>query len=228
MAIDARGARRGGVLVDTEEPPANRHAGEDLHPTGGPPPRRPVGGLCFSRGWLSAPASRCRRSASFSPPRLSACSSLARPAPAPVGLGWLGSLPLAALVVGGRHGRRRSPGPSRTLPYWTGRTPRTSPRCTRTTASSMRTLRRRPAPRSWGRSPCCRRRGCPSRSGVRRRSCSGRSTSVGYVPVAMVPIYLTGDLEPVLSFQVALVSSMAILGLIVRVRPPAIRVPTSR
>jgi hypothetical protein len=48
---------------------------------------------------------------------------------------------------------------------------------------------------------------------------------VGYVPAVMVPIYLKGDLDPILAFEVALVSSMAILGLIARVRAPAIRVP---
>ena len=48
---------------------------------------------------------------------------------------------------------------------------------------------------------------------------------VGYVPTAMVPVYLTGDLNRVVSFQVGLLSSMAILGLILRVRPPAIRLP---
>ena len=48
---------------------------------------------------------------------------------------------------------------------------------------------------------------------------------VGYVPTAMVPVYLTGDLNRVLSFQVGLLSSMAILGLMLRVRAPAIRLP---
>jgi hypothetical protein len=47
---------------------------------------------------------------------------------------------------------------------------------------------------------------------------------VGYVPTALVPLYLTGDLGAVLPFDVGLVSSMAILALILRLRPPAIRV----
>src|SRR6266540_2401499 len=34
---------------------------------------------------------------------------------------------------------------------------------------------------------------------------------VGYVPTAMVPLYLTGDLDAVLPFEAGLVSSMAIL-----------------
>src|SRR5919202_1288329 len=37
---------------------------------------------------------------------------------------------------------------------------------------------------------------------------------VGYVPTAMVPIYLTGSLHRVLPFEIALVSSMAVLGLL--------------
>jgi hypothetical protein len=48
---------------------------------------------------------------------------------------------------------------------------------------------------------------------------------VGYVPTAIVPLYLEGDLDTVLPFEVALVSSMAILALILRVHPPAIRLP---
>jgi O-antigen polymerase len=49
--------------------------------------------------------------------------------------------------------------------------------------------------------------------------------AVGYVPTAMVPVYLTGDLDRVLAFQIGLISSMVILGLMVRVRPPPLRVP---
>jgi hypothetical protein len=48
---------------------------------------------------------------------------------------------------------------------------------------------------------------------------------VGYVPTAMVPIYLTGSLDTVLPLEVALVSSMALLGVLVRLRPPAIQLP---
>jgi len=48
---------------------------------------------------------------------------------------------------------------------------------------------------------------------------------VGYVPTAMVPIYLTGSLEAVLPWELALVSAMAVLGAIVRLRPPLIEVP---
>jgi hypothetical protein len=48
---------------------------------------------------------------------------------------------------------------------------------------------------------------------------------VGYVPTAMVPVYLEGKLGVVLPFALALIGSMAILSLIVRVRPPSIRAP---
>jgi hypothetical protein len=48
---------------------------------------------------------------------------------------------------------------------------------------------------------------------------------VGYVPTAMVPIYLTGSLHTVLPFEISLVTSMAVLGLLLRLRPPAIRLP---
>jgi hypothetical protein len=48
---------------------------------------------------------------------------------------------------------------------------------------------------------------------------------VGYVPAVMVPIYLEGHLEPILGFEVALVSSMAILGLTAGVRSPRIALP---
>jgi hypothetical protein len=48
---------------------------------------------------------------------------------------------------------------------------------------------------------------------------------VGYVPTAMVPIYLTGSLEAVLPWELALISAMAVLGAIVRLRPPLIQVP---
>jgi hypothetical protein len=48
---------------------------------------------------------------------------------------------------------------------------------------------------------------------------------VGYVPTAMVPIYLTGSLEAVLPWELALISAMAVLGAIVRLRPPIIQVP---
>jgi hypothetical protein len=48
---------------------------------------------------------------------------------------------------------------------------------------------------------------------------------VGYVPTAIVPLYLERDLGTVLPFEVGLVSSMVILGLIVRVRTPGIRLP---
>jgi hypothetical protein len=48
---------------------------------------------------------------------------------------------------------------------------------------------------------------------------------VGYVPTTMVPLYLEGDLDRVMAFEVGLVSSMAILALMVRVKPPAIRLP---
>ena len=48
---------------------------------------------------------------------------------------------------------------------------------------------------------------------------------VGYVPTAMVPIYLTGSLHTVLPFEISLVTSMAVLGLLLHLRPPAIRLP---
>jgi hypothetical protein len=48
---------------------------------------------------------------------------------------------------------------------------------------------------------------------------------VGYVPAVMVPVYLNGSLDPILGFEVTLLSSMAILGLIVRLRLPTIRTP---
>jgi hypothetical protein len=48
---------------------------------------------------------------------------------------------------------------------------------------------------------------------------------LGYVPATIVPLFLEGDLNTVLPFEAALVSSMAILVLIVRVRPPLVRVP---
>src|SRR5262249_10660570 len=48
---------------------------------------------------------------------------------------------------------------------------------------------------------------------------------VGYVPTTMVPLYMTGSLHQVLPLEVGLVTSMAILGLMVRVRPPSIRLP---
>jgi hypothetical protein len=48
---------------------------------------------------------------------------------------------------------------------------------------------------------------------------------VGYVPAVMVPIYLEGRLEPILPFEAALVSSMAILCLMVRLRLPTIPIP---
>ena len=48
---------------------------------------------------------------------------------------------------------------------------------------------------------------------------------VGYVPTAMVPIYLTGSLHSILPFEISLVSSMAVLGVLLRLRPPEIRVP---
>ena len=47
----------------------------------------------------------------------------------------------------------------------------------------------------------------------------------GYVPAATVPIFLEGDLGRVLPFLLALIGSMAILGAIVRVRPPPLRAP---
>jgi hypothetical protein len=46
---------------------------------------------------------------------------------------------------------------------------------------------------------------------------------VGYVPTVMVPIYLTGSLDRALPFEISLVSSMAILGLLLRLRPPSIQ-----
>jgi hypothetical protein len=48
---------------------------------------------------------------------------------------------------------------------------------------------------------------------------------VGYVPTAMVPLYLEGRLGAVLPFDLALVGSMALLSLIVRLRPPAVPAP---
>jgi hypothetical protein len=47
----------------------------------------------------------------------------------------------------------------------------------------------------------------------------------GYVPVSVVPLYLEGDLATVLPFNLALVGSMAILSLIVRLPPVPISVP---
>jgi O-antigen polymerase len=48
---------------------------------------------------------------------------------------------------------------------------------------------------------------------------------LGYVPAVIVPLRLEGDLKAVLPFEAALVRSMALLILIVRVRPPLVRVP---
>src|SRR5919109_879728 len=48
---------------------------------------------------------------------------------------------------------------------------------------------------------------------------------VGYVPTAIVPIYLTGSLEAVLPWELALVSAMTVLGAVVRLRPPVIHTP---
>jgi hypothetical protein len=48
---------------------------------------------------------------------------------------------------------------------------------------------------------------------------------VGYVPVIVVPLYLEGDLATVLPFDLALVGSMAIFALIVRLPPVPISVP---
>jgi hypothetical protein len=48
---------------------------------------------------------------------------------------------------------------------------------------------------------------------------------VGYVPTAMVPIFLTGSLEAVLPWELALISGMSVLGAIVRLRPPQIQLP---
>lgn len=48
---------------------------------------------------------------------------------------------------------------------------------------------------------------------------------LGYVPAAIVPLLLKGDLAAVAPFEAALVSSLAILVLILRVRPPTVRVP---
>jgi hypothetical protein len=47
----------------------------------------------------------------------------------------------------------------------------------------------------------------------------------GYVPVIVVPLYLEGDLATVLPYDLALVGSMAILSLIVRLPPVAINAP---
>jgi len=47
----------------------------------------------------------------------------------------------------------------------------------------------------------------------------------GYVPAIIVSLYLEGNLEAVLPFDVALVASMAIIALITRLRPPRITVP---
>jgi hypothetical protein len=47
----------------------------------------------------------------------------------------------------------------------------------------------------------------------------------GYVPVIVVPLYLEGDLATVLPFDLALVASMAILALMVRLPPVSISVP---
>jgi hypothetical protein len=48
---------------------------------------------------------------------------------------------------------------------------------------------------------------------------------LGYVPAVIVPLRLEGDLRAVLPFEGALVGSMALLILIVRVRPPLVRTP---
>jgi hypothetical protein len=48
---------------------------------------------------------------------------------------------------------------------------------------------------------------------------------VGYVPVAVVPFYMEGDLSTVLPFDLALVGSMAIVALAVRLPPPRITLP---
>lgn len=48
---------------------------------------------------------------------------------------------------------------------------------------------------------------------------------VGYVPATVVPLYIEGDLATVLPFELAMVGSMAILALIVRLPPVPISVP---
>jgi hypothetical protein len=48
---------------------------------------------------------------------------------------------------------------------------------------------------------------------------------IGYVPVTVVPLMLTGDLEAVLPFALALLTAIALASLILRLPPAAIRFP---
>jgi hypothetical protein len=48
---------------------------------------------------------------------------------------------------------------------------------------------------------------------------------VGYVPATVVPLYIEGDLATVLPFDMALIGSMAIIALIVRLPPAPIMIP---
>jgi hypothetical protein len=48
---------------------------------------------------------------------------------------------------------------------------------------------------------------------------------IGFVPAIVVPVFLTGGLEGVLAYDLALVGSMGIAGLLVRLPPAPIRVP---
>ena len=149
---------------------------------------------------------------------------LARPAPVPVGLGWLALAPVAALVVGGVARAATLAGAvAYVLALDWAYTAHFSP-----VYAYNGLIDAHPAPEALllvGGLAVLPAAWLPV--SVRRPSTIVLWTlyTAGYVPVAMVPIYLTGELEPILSFEVALVSSMAILGLIVRVCPPTIRVP---
>jgi hypothetical protein len=48
---------------------------------------------------------------------------------------------------------------------------------------------------------------------------------VGYVPAVMVPLFLTGDLETVMPHALALLGSLAIVSLILRIRTPRLAFP---
>lgn len=149
---------------------------------------------------------------------------LERPATFPVGLGWLAVAPCAALVLGGRV-RAATVGAAVAFVAildW-AYTSHFSPAYAYTglidaspsPGAKLLVGALAAAPAAW--LPLSARR--PSTIVL------WPLYLVGYVPTLMVPLYLKGDLGTVLPFEVGLVSSMVVLGLILRVRAPAIRLP---
>jgi hypothetical protein len=149
---------------------------------------------------------------------------LARPGPVPVGLGWLALVPVVAVVV---TGAARAATIAAALAYvstldwaytshfspvyaYTGLIDADPSQGALLVVAGLAVL-----PATW--LPLA----------VRRPSTIVLWTLylAGYVPAIVVPVYLKGELDVVLPFELALVSCMAILCLIVRLRAPAIRVP---